>query len=395
MTLLPLQDAQSRLLGLVTPLPIATRPLSECLGHFLATDLDARRSQPACDLSAMDGFAVEGSGRWKVVGTSRAGAPYAAALDAGEAVRISTGAAVPAGADRILIKENAALDGMTLSILQDAPAPGQHVRSAGFDFTVTDIVLRAGDAITPAAVALAATAGHAQLPVRRRPVVAILESGDELSSDPANCGAHQIPSSNGLMLAALLSRHPCHIRRIGPVRDDRKSLAAALDEAVDCDLLLTSGGASVGDHDLVGPALEDWGAATDFWKVAIKPGKPLMAARKGECVIVGLPGNPVSSFVTAYLFALPALRAMLGCASPLPRPMFMQTTADLPATGSRREFIRAQLTGRGVEPLAEQDSSALLSLSRADGLIERPENCAGLKAGAHVPFHAIQNGANT
>ncbi len=393
MTLLPLQDAQSRLLDLVTPLPCRAMPLSECLGHFLAADLRARRSQPASDLSAMDGFAVEGGGPWKIVGSSRAGAPFAGALASGEAVRISTGAAVPDGADRILIKENAAQEGTALSILRDAPAAGRHIRRASFDFAASDTVLRSGAAVTPTAIALAAMAGHSQLPVRRRPIVAILESGDELSSDPESCSAYQIPSSNGLMLAALLSHLPCEIRRIGPVRDDHESLAAALDEVQDCDLLVTSGGASVGDHDLVGPALEAWGAATKFWRVAIKPGKPLMAARKEGCVIIGLPGNPVSSFVTAYLFVLPAMRALLGSASPLPRPLLLQTTVDLPATGSRRVFIRARLTDLGAMPLAEQDSSALLNLTHADGLIERPENCAGVKSGAHVPFYPVQNGA--
>ena len=395
MSLLPLQDAQSRLLGLIKPLPASEKPLSECLGHYLAVDVHARRSQPAIDISAMDGFAIEGSGPWKVVGASRAGAPFAGTLAGGEAIRISTGAALPEGADRILIKEDAELDGENLSVLRDAPAQGRHVRVAGFDFAAGDIVLRAGEAITPAAIALAAMAGHSRLPVRRPPVIAILESGDELSSDPESCGPHQIPSSNGLMLAALFAQFPCKIRRIGPAHDDLASLSQALDEADGCDLLVTSGGASVGDHDLIGPALRAWGATTEFWRVAIKPGKPLMAAAKDDCVVIGLPGNPVSSFVTAFLFALPVVRAMLGSASPLPRAVMLETASDLPATGSRREFIRARLAADGVEPLTEQDSSALLSLSEADGLIERPENCSALEAGARLPFYPVKNGAIT
>ncbi|NTZ41619.1 molybdopterin molybdotransferase MoeA [Altererythrobacter sp. SALINAS58] len=393
MTLLPLQDAQSRLLDLVAPLPASEKPIFECLGHYLAADILARRSQPAIDISAMDGFAIQGSGPWEVVGASRAGAPFAGTLARGEAIRISTGAALPKGPDRILIKEDAELNGENLSVLRDAPAQGRHVRVAGFDFAAGDVVLRAGVAITPAAIALAAMAGHSRLPVRRPPVIAILESGNELSSDPESCGPHQIPSSNGLMLAALFAQYPCEIRRIGPVRDDLGSLSQALDEADGCDLLVTSGGASVGDYDLIGPALQAWGATTEFWRVAIKPGKPLMAATRDECVIIGLPGNPVSSFVTAFLFALPVIRAMLGSASPLPRAVMLETASGLPATGSRREFIRARLNADRVEPLTEQDSSALLSLSQADGLIERPEGCEELEAGARVPFYPVKNGA--
>jgi molybdopterin molybdotransferase len=222
--------------------------------------------------------------------------------------------------------------------------------------------------------------------------VAIIDSGDELAADPEVCAVHQVPASNGAMLAALVAVLPAQTRRIGPVADDLAALAAALDQAGDADVIVTSGGASVGDHDLVRPALERWGASLDFWRVAIKPGKPLLVARKGSQIVLGLPGNPVSSMVTAYLFLLPLLRALLGAAAPLPRALNQKLAAPLPAGGERREFVRARFTDDGLVPVTIQDSGALAALAATDALIDRAAGAAAAVAGEQVPMLLLENG---
>ena len=219
-----------------------------------------------------------------------------------------------------------------------------------------------------------------------------MDSGDELSADPAACLPHQIPASNAAMIVAMLAPLGCDITRIGPVPDDRTALAEALVAAEGADVLVTSGGASVGDHDLVKPALTEWGGETAFWKVAIKPGKPLLVATRGAQVILGLPGNPVSSFVTAYLFALPLVRAAMGAGDPLPRAVTMVAGEDLPAIGPRREFLRAASDGGEVRLAGSQDSSALSALAVADCLIDRPARAPALAAGQPVRVFPLGNG---
>ena len=247
-----------------------------------------------------------GRGGWS--GESAAGHPFTGRLSKGEAARISTGAIMPDGAGAVLLQENATRDGELLSLNGEGDPTARHIRRAGFDFPEGDVLLKKGTAIGPAQLALAISGGHGALPMHRRPSLAVLDSGDELSADPENCGAHQIPASNGPAIAALARPFVSQVQRIGPVQDTMEAMLEGLDRASAADVIVTSGGASVGDHDLVRPALEKWGATIDFWRVAIKPGKPLMVARRGEQVILGLPGNPVSSFVTAYLFLLPLLR---------------------------------------------------------------------------------------
>ncbi|MFA7596625.1 MAG: molybdopterin molybdotransferase MoeA [Novosphingobium sp.] len=392
---LPLAEAQAELLKLAEPLPVEQVDTASALGRYLAAPLNARRTQPPADLSAMDGYALADAGRtsWRVIGESAAGHPFAGPLDPGEAVRISTGAVVPGGADAVFLQEDAARDGETLGIAGDPPRAGRHIRRAGFDFREGDRLLEAGARIGPAALALAISAGHASLPVRRRPEVAIIDSGDELASDPADCSPHQIPASNGPMLQAMLSALPCVTRRLGPIPDRRDALAQALDEAKTCDLIVTSGGASVGDHDLIRPALADWGAEIAFWRVAMKPGKPLLVARRGRQLVLGLPGNPVSSFVTGFLFLLPLARALLGAASPLPQSCHALLGASLPQGGKRLEFLRARWDGEHVVPLAEQDSSGLNALAESNALIERPAGAAALGAGAPVRIFPLQPAA--
>ncbi|WP_394727760.1 molybdopterin molybdotransferase MoeA [Altererythrobacter sp. GH1-8] len=390
--MLELEDAQSRLLDLAPLMPVESLAVEETFGRYLASNLHAARTQPPADLSAMDGYAIAGTRSWRIMGESRAGAPYDDYLCWGQCVRISTGAQVPRGADSILIQEDAEL---LLPDLVDAPQRpnrGQHIRRAGMDFKQGDELLAAGTCIGAPQIALAISAGHAQIEVRRAPKVAVMDSGDELAPDPSQCGQDQIPASNGAMLASMLRVQGCEVIRIGPVADDEDALAEALALADDADILVTSGGASVGDHDLIKPALENWGAQLAFWKVAIKPGKPLIVATRGSQVILGLPGNPVSSFVTAYLFLLPLVRKAMGAASPLPRPIVLPAAEIIPAGGTRREFLRAVIDYEGVRPLTLQDSSALANLARAQCLIERVAEADPVPAGSPLTIYPLGNG---
>lgn len=389
---LALEEAQARLLALAPALPAEAVATGAALGRILAQDLHAVRTQPPADLSAMDGYALApGTGPWQLVGESRAGAPYREVLAENQCVRISTGAIVPPGADRVLLQEDA-LDEVGLVTATGMPPPGRHIRARGFDFHEGDLLLERGTRLTAARIALALAAGHGELAVARRVKVAVMDSGDELSADPAACLPHQIPASNAAMIAAMLAPLGCDITRIGPVPDDRTALAEALVAAEGADVLVTSGGASVGDHDLVKPALTEWGAETAFWKVAIKPGKPLLVATRGAQVILGLPGNPVSSFVTAYLFALPLVRAAMGAGDPLPRAVTMVAGEDLPAIGPRREFLRAASDSGEVRLAGSQDSSALSALAVADCLIDRPARAPALAAGEPVRVFPLGNG---
>jgi molybdopterin molybdotransferase len=394
--LLGLEEAQARLLALAPLLPLEVVPVEAALGRFLAEDVRAARTQPAADLSAMDGYALAGgAGPWRVVGESRAGALYPAALTPGEAVRISTGAVVPEGADRVLLQEDAERarneGGDTVTAI-DLPPPGRHIRKRGFDFHAGDLLLARGSRMTAARLALALAGGHGAVTVPRRVRVAVMDSGDELSPDPAACLPHQIPASNAAMIAAQLAPLGCEVVRLGPVPDRRDALAAALAQAKGADILVTSGGASVGDHDLIKPALAEWGAKTAFWRVAVKPGKPLLVATRDPQVILGLPGNPVSSFVTAFLFVLPLVRASLGDPDPLPRSLTMIAGEDLPPTERRREFLRAVVERDRVRLAGSQDSSALSALAAADALIDRPAGAAAVTAGEAVPVFLLRNG---
>ena len=392
---LELAVAQARLLALAAPLPIERVPVAEALGRYLAEPLIARRTQPPADLSAMDGFAVRQAdlpGPWRIIGESACGHPFAGALNTGEAVRIATGAMLPDGADSVLIQENCQRDGEQLTLLEPSE-PGKHIRRAGMDFTAGRTLLSAGTRLGPVQLGLALSAGHRLIAVRRAVRLAIIDSGDELTGDPENCAVHQIPASNGAMLAALAASLPCRISHGAPVPDRVDALVAALEAAADNDLIVTSGGASVGDHDLLQPALEQWGATLDFWRVAIKPGKPLLVARKGRTLVLGLPGNPVSSHVTAYLFMLPVLRALLGASAPLPRPITAKLAAPLAAGGVRREFICAQWDGATVDPRTNQDSGALATLAASNALIDRPAGAAAAPAGTPVSVYLLDSGA--
>jgi molybdopterin molybdotransferase len=392
---LPLAEAHKRLLGQVEPLIAETIPVHGALRRYLAAPLLAARTQPAADLSAMDGYAMRAddvSGPWQVVGESAAGHPYAARLSRGQAIRISTGALMPPGEAVVLLQENAARDGDAVFLNGEGEPTARHVRRAGFDFEAGNQVLSSGTRVGPAQLALALAAGHAELPVHRLPSLAILDSGDELASDPAKCAPHQVPASNGAMIAAMAAPHVSSLQRLGPVPDRLDLILAALDQAADTDVIATSGGASVGDHDLVRPALEQWGAKIDFWRVAMRPGKPLLVARRGRQWVIGLPGNPISSYVTAFLFLLPLLRALGGASDPRPRHLLARLGASLPPAGDRTEFVRARFDGDSLVPVAVQDSSALLALAVAEALVERPANAPAARAGDLVEAYWLENG---
>ncbi|MEO1647413.1 MAG: molybdopterin molybdotransferase MoeA [Pseudomonadota bacterium] len=395
--MLSLEEAWDRLLALAPTPPVVETSSASSQRRFLAKDLAAKRTQPSSDLSAMDGYAICGEGPWRKVGESRAGTPFEGSLQTGQCTRISTGAYMPVGADRVLIQENAKTNGNHISLLPEEthPQPYQHVRKRGFDFGKGDTVLKNGALLGPAQRALAMAAGYDSVPHRDTLWVSILDSGDELAKLPSQIGPNQIPASNGPMIRGLLNPWIGDPKLLGPVPDDMGALADALARADD-HILITSGGASVGDHDLIKEALREWGAQIDFWKVAIKPGKPLMVATRerewGEQVILGLPGNPVSSFVTAFLFALPLVRASMGDPDPLPRTTTRIAQHDLPATGPRREFLRGLSDGDEVGLAGSQDSSALVTLAKANCLIDRPAHSDPIKAGAPIPVYNLQNG---
>jgi molybdopterin molybdotransferase len=260
------------------------------------------------------------------------------------------------------------------------------------DFAEHDEVLAAGTRIGPAQLALAIGAGHTHLGVGRLPRVAIIDSGDELAARADDCPPHQIPASNGPMLAALSSLVPCRISALGSVPDDLGALGRALDAAAEADVIVTSGGASVGDHDLIRPALEGWGAELDFWRIAIKPGKPLLIARKGCQIVLGLPGNPVSSYVTAFLFLLPLLRALSGANAAMPSAAITRLGAPLRAVGGRQEFVRARWDGRTATPHPVQDSSALVALAASNALIVRPAGSPPAAIGDEVSIYLLETG---
>lgn len=387
MSLMPVAQAQQRLLALASPLPAEAVPAAQTAGRWLATDLAALRTQPWADLSAMDGYAVRAAqwpGPWHLKGHSTAGGMMPPPLGPGEACRIFTGAPLPDGADAILIQEDAAADGQTISST-DAPLPaGRHVRPAGSDFRAGQVLLTAGTRIGAAQVALAVLGGHGALSVGARPRIALLSTGNELVPPGAPVHSGQLPSSNAPMLAAMLAALPCDVIDLGIVADDLDATTAALDRARGADIIVTTGGASVGDHDLVRPAIARAGGALDFWKIRMRPGKPLMAGTLGDSIFLGLPGNPVSAFVCATLFLLPLVRHLCGSAAPLPRMAQGMLDGPLPASGERDNYFRAFHGEGGLVSVTSQDSAATLALASADCLILRPAGSPAAQAGENV-----------
>lgn len=384
--LLPVEEAQARLLALRSPLPSEKIAFSESLGRYLSDDVLAERNQPAAPLSAMDGYAIRHAdlpGPWTVAGEIAAGAVSAAPLGPGDAMRIFTGAPLPEGADTVLIQEDVATDGATLTLTDPAPTlPGQHVRGRASDFATGATLVAAGTRLTPGAIAAAIMGGGAQLVVGARPRVAILTTGDELVQPGRALAPGQIPDSNGTMLAAMLAAEPAVVGLPLHIRDDRETLSKVLkDLARRHDVIVTVGGASVGDHDHVRGALDDAGGALDFWKIAMRPGKPLIAGTIGDALLLGLPGNPSSAFVTATLFLIPLVRHLAGAAAPLPEIRHAPLLAALGPGGKRRDYLRAQRHDGGLAVFDGQDSGRTFPLAAATALVLREIDAAPRTAG--------------
>lgn len=388
---IPLEDAQARLLRLGAPLEVERLPANAALGRWTAEALSGRRDQPAVDLSAMDGYAIRHAdlpGPFGVIGQSAAGNGFAGTIGQGQAVRIFTGAPLPAGADTVVIQENCRREGDRLHI-GEPPAPGRNIRRKGQDFAGGTVLVEAGERLTPQRLGLAIMGGHGEIAVRRKARVAVISTGDELVPPGATTTDQQIPSSNGPMISAMLAAEGAEVEDFGIVGDEATAISAAIERARHHDVIVTIGGASVGDLDFVQPAFAAAGARLDFIKAALKPGKPLMAGMLGNAVVIGLPGNPVSAFVTCFLFALPLVRRLMGATNPLPPELPVTLGRDLKAGGSRTEFMRATLRDGIAWPLDNQDSAALAALARADVLIRRDAGAAPATKGAQVKALSI------
>ena len=392
MSLLSVEDATAQLLDGITAVAGESVGLDDALGRVLAADLAATRTQPPFAASAMDGYAVRtgDAGRegadLMVIGTSRAGERFDGSLGAGQAVRIFTGAPVPDGADAILIQENATRGGDIVTVTAPV-SQGLHVRPAGLDFKKGEVLLEAGLLLGARAIALAASMNYAQVPVRRRPRVAILATGDELVPPGGAPGPDQIIASNSAGIAALVRQAGGQPVDLGIAPDDVTAIGDAVARAGDADILTLIGGASVGDHDLVQEALVARGMTLDFWRIAMRPGKPLMVGHLQAMRVLGLPGNPVSAMVCGHIFLKPLIRAMLGL-EPGPFPQTALLGAGMAANDRRQDYVRARLTsedGRLVTtPFDRQDSAMMATLARADALIIRPPYAEAAKAGTVV-----------
>lgn len=394
MALIPVDEAKARILTGARPLAREDVPLHQCAGRVLAADIRARRDQPPFPASAMDGYAVRfadvenAPARLRVIGTAPAGHSFRGSLKAGEAVRIFTGAPVPRGADTVVIQENTeAADGL-VNVKVPAQRLGQHIRRRGLDFAKGQGLLRKGTLLGAREVGLAAAMNWPELPVTKRPRVAIFTTGDELVSPGRTLRADQIVSSNSFALSAFVRRYGGEAVDLGIIPDRINAISRAIRRASGADVLLTTGGASVGDHDLVQAALKAEGIALDFWKIALRPGKPLMFARSGRRRILGLPGNPVSALVCARIFLKPLIFALLGL-PPADETVRARLGAPLPANDLRQDYLRA-LVSRSADgvyvatPFPVQDSSMQRALTEAGGLIVRPPYAPEAREGDQV-----------
>lgn len=398
MSLMPVEDALRRLLADATATETEQVLLAQANGRVLAAPLVSTRTQPPFAASAMDGYAVrhddlQASGTvLEVIGEAPAGHGFNGRVDTGQTVRIFTGAPVPEGTDTILIQENASRQDTRITVLEP-PARGAHVRPAGLDFCEGDVLLEPPLKLSYRHLALAAAMNHAVVPVRRRPRVAILATGDELVRPGATPGPDQIIASNHAGIAALVEDCGGEPLDLGISPDNPVALAGHVRTALTerADILVTLGGASVGDHDLVQEVLGQEGMELAFWRIAMRPGKPLMAGRLGHTKVLGLPGNPVSSLVCGLLFLKPLVRAMLGMPPENLAPSTAVLTAPLPQNDRRQDYVRAKLSedgngGKLVTPFSRQDSSMLNLLAKSGALIIRPPHAPALEAGAKVPL---------
>ena len=394
--LLDVDAALARLLDGVAPLAAETVPIHAARGRVLAADIAAARTQPPFAAAAMDGYAIRWAdmpGPWRIVGEAAAGKGWAGTLAAGEAARIFTGAPVPAGADTVVVQEDVNRDDDIAALSGDGPPRlGAHIRAAGQDFATGDRLARAGELLTPSRIGLVASGGHGGVAVIRRPRVTLIATGDELVPPGTEPGPDQIISSNSVMLRALFESVGAIVDDPGIIPDRREALAAAL-LASDADLVVTIGGASVGDHDLVVPVLRDLGADIDFWKIAMRPGKPMLAGMLNGTRVIGLPGNPVSAFVCALLFVLPWLGRRGGRTEVLPM-LRLPLAAPLAANGARRDHLRGQVINGAAQAFAAQDSALLGRLAAASILIVRHPGAPPAAAGEMVDCIALDSIGN-
>jgi molybdopterin molybdotransferase len=395
--MISVDEARGRILaGLAERAPLAAEDilLSDGLGRVLAEDVRARVTQPPAAMSAMDGWAVRAADVARVPATLRrigavpAGAAFDGTVGPGETVRIFTGAPLPDGADTIVIQEDADQDGDRV-VVREGAAHGTYVRPAGLDFVAGAVGLQAGRRLTARDIGLAAAMNHPWLRVRRRPRVAILATGDEIVRPGDPIGPNQIVSSNALALSALIKSVGGDPVMLGIAPDEIAALRRMAAGAIGMDLLVTTGGASVGDHDLVRSGLADVGLDLDFWSIAMRPGKPLMFGALGPVPLLGLPGNPVSSMVCAIVFLKPALEALLGLAAANEPRQTALLAIDLKENDRRQDYLRARLQVgddqiRRVTPFTKQDSSMISPLAQADCLVVRPPHAPAAAAGTPV-----------
>jgi molybdopterin molybdotransferase len=402
MNLLPVAEALSRLLSSARPVTMSERlPLAAAEGRVLAADLTAGLTQPPFDASAMDGYALrredapEPGAVLKVIGTSSAGHGFAGSVGQGEAVRIFTGAPVPSGADSVLLQEDA--EKIEGGIRTNFPVrQSQHVRPRGQDFTEGEVVLPAGTVLDFSRLTVAAGMNRPEVEVLARPRIAILATGDELLAPGSTPGPSQIIASNTFGVAALARRAGADVLDLGIVADDKAQISAAIDRArsASVDVIVTLGGASVGDHDLVQATLIEAGMQLDFWRIAMRPGKPLMVGSFGKTHVLGLPGNPVSSLVCSLLFLEPLIRK-LASLPPVRREVMAEAGVALRANDHRQDYVRARLSksatgGWLAEPFDKQDSSMMKTFAYSDCLIIRPPHAPELPAGAACPVMLLR-----
>jgi len=402
--MLSVEDAIQRIECAFAPLGSELVSLDQALGRVLAEPLEARLTQPPADVSAMDGYAVRAAdvetlpAKLKIVQRIAAGQPPSGAIGAGQAARIFTGAQVPLGADTVVIQENCDEADDHVTVREGNRKPSQHIRKAGLDFAAGDIALHSGRRLTARDIGLAAAMNRPWLKVTRKPRIALLSTGDELVNPGDPVGPAQIIGSNGIGLAALVRAFGGEPVNLGIARDTLGDLDRAIEAALGFDTLVTSGGASVGEHDLVQTALTNRGMELDFWKIAMRPGKPLMFGALGPLRVLGLPGNPVSTIVTALLFLRPAIDRMSGLSGVDPTRHVALLGQDMPANDQRQDYVRARLVTdaqgqRVATPFSPQDSSMLSLIARADCLIVRKPQAPAAKAGDAVDIIPLSGGS--
>ncbi|MFW8593191.1 gephyrin-like molybdotransferase Glp [Cribrihabitans neustonicus] len=386
--MISVSDALSQLLALVSRLGSEDVPLEDAAGRVLAREVQATRDQPPFASSAMDGYAVradeaEQHAMFKVIGEAAAGHAFPGRVGAGQAVRIFTGAPVPEGAGKVVIQEDVTRSG-DLITLTSPPGPGTHIRPQGGDFPAGETIT-APRRLAPADIALLAAMNIARVPVTRRPEVALISTGDELVMPGGTPGPEQVIASNTFGLKSLLEALGARARILPIARDTETALRSAFALAEGADLVVTIGGASVGDHDLVGKVAQELGMERAFYKVAMRPGKPLMAGRLNGAAMVGLPGNPVSAMVCGHIFLAPMIRAMLGL-SAIEEPRTAPLAAPLGPNGPRAHYMRAALGADGLRAFGNQDSALLSVLARADALLIRPPQDGAREAGEAMQY---------